>query len=86
MPITVAQCRAARALLDWSIGDLAAAASVGVMTVNRFEGGQPVRSASIDKLEATLATAGITFVANGETSPAGGEGVRLTTTRAADAG
>lgn len=81
MPMTVEQCRAARALLGWSIGELATVASVGVMTVNRFEGGQPIRPASIDKLRATLESAGITFVANGEASRIGGEGVRLTVTR-----
>lgn len=79
MPITVEQCRAARALLGWSIGKLASDAAVGIMTVNRFEGGDPVRPASIEKIQATLEAAGITFVADGEVSHAGGEGVRLTT-------
>lgn len=77
MPMTVEQCRAARALLDWSIGDLASAAAVGVMTVNRFEGGQPIRAGSLDKLQAALVAAGIAFVAAGERSLDGGEGVRL---------
>jgi len=80
MPMTVKQCRAGRALLGWSIGELAAAADVGVMTVNRFEGGQPIRPASIDKLEAALTAAGISLIAAGERPPEGGEGVRISLT------
>jgi hypothetical protein len=79
VPITVEQCRAARALLDWSIGDLATAASLGVMTVNRFEAGQAVRSSSVDGIEAALAQAGVVFIRENETSRDGGIGVRLAT-------
>lgn len=78
MQLTVAQCRAARALLDWSVADLATTAGVGTMTVKRFEGAQVVRAESIDKLVTAFKTAGITFIAAGESSPDGGEGVRLT--------
>jgi len=39
MSITPAQCRAARALLNWSQADLASAAVVSVPTINRFERG-----------------------------------------------
>jgi len=72
--IKPAQCRAARALLDWSQQQLADAAKVGVVTVRQFEGGlaQP-RNATLDVLSRALETAGVIFVAeNGE-----GPGVRL---------
>src|SRR5580692_3840122 len=72
--ITPAQCRAARALLDWSQQQLAAAAKVGVVTVRQFEGGgaQP-RRATLDVLFRALEAAGIAFIPeNG-----GGAGVRL---------
>ncbi|PSJ19972.1 transcriptional regulator, partial [Halomonas sp. ND22Bw] len=36
--ISAAQCRAARGLLNWTQAELAAAASVGVVTVRQFEG------------------------------------------------
>lgn len=39
MSITPAQCRAARAWLQWSQIDLAAEAKISVPTINRFERG-----------------------------------------------
>jgi len=78
MGLTVAQSRAARALLDWTKMQLAEAASVGIMTVNRFEGGQPIADGSRRKLQIAFTAAGISFIAAGETSSDGGEGVRLT--------
>jgi transcriptional regulator with XRE-family HTH domain len=69
-----AQCRAARALLDWSQQDLATKASVGVVTVHQFEAGisQP-RRATLDVIQRALKAAGVEFIAeNG-----GGPGVRL---------
>ena len=38
--ITPAQCRAARALLDWSQQDLAKAAHLGLSTIRDFEKGR----------------------------------------------
>jgi transcriptional regulator with XRE-family HTH domain len=76
--ISIEQCRAARSLLDWSAQALADAASLGVATVRRFESGSFVQAASIATIERTLSEAGITFIAAGETSSEGGEGVRLT--------
>lgn len=72
--ITSAQCRAGRALLDWSQQQLADAARVGVVTVRQFEGGgsQP-RNATLDVIRRALEEAGVIFVEeNGE-----GPGVRL---------
>jgi transcriptional regulator with XRE-family HTH domain len=72
--VTPAQCRAARALLDWSQQQLASAAQIGVVTVRQFEGGgaQP-RHATMDVVRRALESAGVEFIAeNG-----GGAGVRL---------
>ena len=77
MGLTVAQCRAARALLNWTMADLAKAAGVGVMTVNRFEGGKPVSTASLETLALTLSAAGVTLIGPEEHSLSGGEGARL---------
>lgn len=72
--MTPAQCRAARALLDWSQQQLAQAAQVGVVTVRQFEGGaSEPRRATLTVLRSTLEAAGVIFVPeNGE-----GAGVRL---------
>jgi transcriptional regulator with XRE-family HTH domain len=72
--ITPAQCRAARALLDWSQQQLATAAHVGVVTVRQFEGsGAQPRPATMEVICRALVAAGIEFIPeNG-----GGAGVRL---------
>jgi transcriptional regulator with XRE-family HTH domain len=71
--VTPAQCRAARALLDWTQGDLAVAAQVGVVTLRQFERGvsQP-RRAILSALRRALEEAGVRFIDRG-----GGPGVRL---------
>jgi transcriptional regulator with XRE-family HTH domain len=72
--ITPSQCRAARALLDWSQQQLADASKAGNATIRNFEGGRssPV-NATLDVLQRALETAGVIFVEeNGE-----GPGVRL---------
>jgi transcriptional regulator with XRE-family HTH domain len=72
--VTAAQCRAARALLDWSQQDLADKAAVGIVTVRQLEGGdtQP-RRATLDVIRRALESAGVQFIEeNG-----GGPGVRL---------
>ncbi len=75
--MTIEQCRGARALLGWSAQDLAGHASIGVATVRRFEGGSQVAAGSIDGMAAALMAVGITFIAAGEASQHGGDGVRL---------
>jgi transcriptional regulator with XRE-family HTH domain len=72
--MTPAQCRAARALLDWSQQVLAGAAGVGIVTIRQFEAGVgSPRNATTETLMNTLEAAGVEFVAgNG-----GGPGVRL---------
>ena len=72
--MTPAQCRAARALLDWSQQSLADASGVGNATIRNIEAGrsEPTRS-TVAAMRATLEAAGVIFVEeNGE-----GPGVRL---------
>jgi transcriptional regulator with XRE-family HTH domain len=77
MGLTIEQCRAARALLGWSAANLATACGLGIMTVKRFEGGQAISASSLEAIAATLATAGVSFIAAGGKSDVGGVGVRL---------
>lgn len=75
--ISIEQCRAARAMLDWSAQTLADRAQVGVATVRRYEAGSSIASASLRAIEQALTEAGIKIIAPGEPSPGGGEGVRF---------
>jgi hypothetical protein len=72
--LTAAQCRAGRALVEWSQQQLSQAASIDLQTVADFE--QRLRAADETtrrRLRATLEAAGVVFVAeNG-----GGAGARL---------
>jgi GAF domain-containing protein len=63
MPLTGAQVRAARALLNWSVRELAEAAGVSPMTIKRIEaqGGDAVRKESLDAVKQALDQAGIAF-------------------------
>jgi transcriptional regulator with XRE-family HTH domain len=74
--LTGAQMRAARALVRWTVEDLAKAAKVGVMTVRRAEASDGLPSMLANNLAAirsALEAAGVIFVEeNGE-----GPGVRL---------
>lgn len=72
--ITPAQCRAARALLDWSQQQLAEAARVGNATIRNFESGRSSpQNATLDVLRRAFETAGVIFIdENGQ-----GPGVRL---------
>jgi transcriptional regulator with XRE-family HTH domain len=69
-----AQCRAARALLDWSQQALADSAKVGVVTVRQFErGGSAPRNSTLDVIQRAFEAAGVEFIPeNG-----GGAGLRL---------
>jgi len=73
--LNAAQCRAARALLNWSQSDLATASKVGLSTIGNFEAGRSVPIASnLEALTRSLEAAGIQFIPeNG-----GGAGLRLT--------
>ena len=70
----MAQCRAARSLIDWSREQLAEASKVGQRTIVDFErGAREPREITKDALRRALESAGVIFVEeNGE-----GPGVRL---------
>ncbi len=72
--ITSAQCRAARALIDWSRDQLAERSKVALRTIVDFErSAREPRTVTIEAIERALESAGVIFVAeNGE-----GPGVRL---------
>lgn len=72
--MTAAQCRAARGLVGWSQGQLAAASKVAKATIANFElGKRAPYPRTVDDLGAALESAGVIFVdENGE-----GPGVRL---------
>lgn len=64
--LTAAQCRAARALLDWSQAALAGAAGVTPGTVRDLEAGvRAPYAATQAKLRAALEAAGIVLIADG---------------------
>lgn len=71
------QIRAARALLGWSQGDLCERASISRATLNDLENdkGDP-RKSSMTRVEEAFATAGVIFLAPGD-SRSGGVGVRI---------
>ena len=71
-PISPAQVRAARALLNWSMMDLATAARVSVSTVKRFDDGQGSPT-SVGLMQDALETEGVRFLADDGNGP----GVRL---------
>lgn len=72
--ITSAQCRAARALIEWPRDQLAEASKVALRTIVDFErGAREPREVTLDAIQRALEAAGVIFVAeNGE-----GPGVRL---------
>lgn len=72
--LTREQSRAARALLDWSQGDLAEKAKIAQKTIADFELGKVApREDTLARLLAALERAGVIFIpGNG-----GGPGVRL---------
>jgi DNA-binding XRE family transcriptional regulator len=74
MAVTSAQVKMARAALDWTVRDLAEATGLHRNTINNVEVGRYAADpATLQKIEKTLAAAGIEFIdENG-----GGPGVRL---------
>lgn len=72
-PVTPAACRAGRALLRWSIRDLAAHAELSTRTVHGLENGKATRDATADAIRAAFARHGVE-ITNGD-----GTGARLRT-------
>ena len=72
--LTAAQCRAGRALIDWSQAQLSQSASIDIQTITEFE--KRFRAADETtrrRLRATLEAAGVVFISDN----GGGAGVRL---------
>lgn len=64
------QCRAARALLDWTQAELADRAEVSRSTIRDFEGGRhELHRASAAQIRAALEGAGVVFVAPANLGP-----------------
>lgn len=77
---SAAQLRAARALLGMDQKTLAEAAGLSVPTIQRMEASEDTIRGNVDsvmKVIAALDAAGIALINEGETSAAGGRGVRL---------
>lgn len=55
----------ARAALDWSLDDLASASGVSRRTIIRFEAGESVLPAQVQKLRHALEAQGVLFIDNG---------------------
>lgn len=74
MSLSPAQCRAARALLDWSQAKLSTESKVATKTLADFErGNRTPYERTLNDIKVTLEAAGVIFVdENG-----GGPGVRL---------
>ena len=74
MSLTAPQCRAARALLDWTQAELARHAAVSAGTVRGFEASRHVlHRATSAAIRQALEAAGVVFL---DPDAAGGEGVR----------
>jgi transcriptional regulator with XRE-family HTH domain len=74
--LTPAACRAARALLDWTIHDLARHAGIGSATVSIYERGERPAFASTEKKILAAFTAHGVEITNGD-----GTGARLLNAR-----
>lgn len=76
MLLTPEMCTAARALLKWAPQQLASAADLDFVTVERFEAGGIVPLDAVEALRLALEGAGIEFIAAGGQSLDGGPGLR----------
>ncbi len=71
--LTPAQCRAARALLDWTQNQLSAATNISAVSIRAFEKGGAMRESNKVTIVHAFLEAGVEFIPeNG-----GGAGVRL---------
>ena len=60
--LNVVQCRMARAALDWSRDELAAASGVSVRTIARFEAGEDVLPTRVQKMRRGFEEYGVLFI------------------------
>lgn len=63
--LTAPACRAARALLGWSMRDLRAKAGVSLPTIQAIEAGGDFRASTADKIMAAFAAHGVELL-NGD--------------------
>ena len=70
------QCRAARALLEWTQNDLAKRTSISAVSIRAFEKGGDMRESNLRLLKLTFEAAEIIFENEGEVIN-GGVGVRF---------
>lgn len=62
MAVTPEACRAGRAILKWSMRDLAVRSGVAWTTINRLEGGTGARDATAAKIVAAFQAHGVELV------------------------
>lgn len=74
--LTPEQCRAARALLDWTQKDLSERVSISPVSIRAFEKGGEMRDANMKLIRFTLEAAGVVFLDDGRMEE-GGPGVRI---------
>lgn len=70
------QCKMARVALGLGIRELAELAKVAPATISRLEAGEELKPRTVEAIQAALESAGVLFLASGETK-VGGPGVRL---------
>lgn len=76
-PLVAEQCRAARALIGWSRGELSERSGVAASTLADFEAGKRTAySRTLADVRRTLEAAGVAFIAGDAEA---GPGVRLAT-------
>lgn len=71
--INAPQCRAARALLDWTQPDLARETGLSAVTIRAFERGGEMRDSNRNLLQLVFERAGVVF----DLSAGDGSGVRF---------
>jgi transcriptional regulator with XRE-family HTH domain len=74
--LTPSQCRAARALLDWTQSELAKRTSISAVSIRAFEKGGDMRESNLRLLTLTFEAADVIFENEGEMI-SGGVGVRF---------
>ena len=74
--IEPSQCRAARALLNWTQSELAEKTSISTVSIRAFEKGGEMRVSNLKLIRLSFEAAGVIFLDTGA-SLDGGPGVRL---------
>ena len=72
--LTCEQCRAARALLDWTQSELSRQTALSAVSIRAFERGGAMRGSNMNLLRLTFERAGVEFIPQSGSS---GAGVRL---------